>query len=74
MSKIKGLLSPTPDIPDVAALPGSQGDFSNTAKTTYEGTNIKGSSGGTLLKGTFTEAQEQQLKTFYQNMNIMGSH
>ena len=72
-SKIEGLLAPTP-IEDMAALPASQGEFSNTAKTTYEGTNIKGSSGGTLLKGTFTEAQEQQLKTFYQNMNIMGSH
>ena len=73
-SKIKGLLTPTPDIPDVAALPGSSGEFSDTAKTTYDGTNIKGSSGGTLLKGTFTDAQEEQIKTFYQNMNIHGSH
>jgi hypothetical protein len=73
-SKIKSLLEPTTAIEDMAALPASQGEFSNTAKTTYEGTDIKGSSGGTLLKGTFTEAQEQQLKTFYQNMNIHGSY
>lgn len=74
MSKIKGLLSPTPDIPDVAALPGSQGDFSNTAKTTYEGTDIKGTAGGTFVEEVFGTRAANNMRTYYQNMNIHGSY
>jgi hypothetical protein len=74
MSKIKGLLSPTPDIPDVAALPGSQGDFSNTAKTTYEGTDIKGTAGGTFVEDVFGTRAANNMRTYYQNMNIHGSY
>lgn len=72
-SKIEGLLAPTP-IEDMAALPGSQGDFSNTAKTTYEGTNIKGTAGGTFVEDVFGTRAANNMRTYYQNMNIHGSY
>tara|TARA_S200002703_G_scaffold134367_1_gene122886 strand:+ start:585 stop:1850 length:1266 start_codon:yes stop_codon:yes gene_type:complete len=72
-SKIEGLLSPTP-IEDMAALPASQGEFSNTAKTTYEGTNIKGTAGGTFVEDVFGTRAANNMRTYYQNMNIHGSY
>ena len=73
-SKIKSLLEPTTAIEDMAALPGSQGDFSNTAKTTYEGTDIKGTAGGTFVEDVFGTRAANNMRTYYQNMNIHGSY
>ncbi len=72
MSKIEGLLSPTP-IEDMAALPASQGEFSNTAKSIYEGTDIKGTAGGTFVEDVFGTRAANNMRTYYQNMNIHGS-
>ena len=73
MSKIEGLLAPTP-IEDMAALPGSQGEFSNTAKSIYEGTDIKGTAGGTFVEDVFGTSAANNMRTYYKNMNIMGSY
>ena len=72
-SKIAGLLAPTP-IEEMAALPSSQGEFSNTAKSIYEGTDIKGTAGGTFVEDVFGTRAANNMKTYYQNMNIMGSY
>ena len=57
----------------MAALPASQGEFSNTAKTTYEGTDIKGTAGGTFVEDVFGTRAANNMRTYYQNMNIHGS-
>ena len=72
-SKLTGLLAPTP-IEDMAALPSSQGEFSNTAKSIYEGTDIKGTAGGSFVEDVFGTRAANNMKTYYQNMNIMGSY
>ena len=73
LSKIEGLLAPTP-IEDMAALPGSQGEFSDTAKSIYEGTDIKGTAGGTFVEDVFGTSAANNMRTYYKNMNIMGSY
>lgn len=72
-SKLEGLLAPTP-IEDMAVLPSSQGEFSNTAKSTYEGTDIKGTAGGKFVEDVFGTRAANNMRTYYQNMNIMGSY
>tara|TARA_R110001632_G_scaffold101510_2_gene209231 strand:+ start:1215 stop:2483 length:1269 start_codon:yes stop_codon:yes gene_type:complete len=72
-SKLEGLLSPTTEIPDMMEVVGSQGDFSNTAKTTYGGTDIEGTAGGTFVEDVFGTRAANNMKTYYQNMNIHGS-
>ena len=42
--------------------------------TGYSGTSIHGSSGGSLLKGAFNDAQREQIMNYYKHMNIIGSH
>ena len=42
--------------------------------TTFGGTTIQGSSGGSLLKGAFSDAEIQKIMGYYRNMNITGSH
>ena len=42
--------------------------------TTYGGTSIEGSEGGSLLEGAFTAAQREKIMTEYKNMNMVGSH
>ena len=73
MSKIKGLLAPTP-IEDMAALPGSQGEFVNSNKGIYTGTDIKGTAGGKFVEDVFGTTAANNMRTYYQNMNIMGSY
>ena len=73
-SKLEGLLAPTTAIEDMAALPSSQGEFSNTAKSTYEGTDIKGTAGGKFVEDVFGTRAANNMRTYYQNMNIMGSY
>ena len=68
------LLSPTSAIP-IQDFTGLMGDTtqSTDGATMYSGTNISGSSGGSLLEGTFNKAQQEQIMTYYKNMNIIGS-
>jgi hypothetical protein len=73
MSKIKGLLAPTP-IEDMAALPGSQGEFVNSKEGIYTGTDIKGTAGGKFVEDVFGTTAANNMRTYYQNMNIMGSY
>jgi len=73
MSKIKGLLAPTP-IEDMAALPGSQGEFVNSNEGIYTGTDIKGTAGGKFVEDVFGTTAANNMRTYYQNMNIMGSY
>ena len=42
--------------------------------TTWGGTTIQGSSGGSLLKGTYSDAAIQKIMGYYRHMNITGSH
>jgi hypothetical protein len=42
--------------------------------TTYGGTTIKGSSGGSLLKGVYNEDQQERILNYYRHMNIVGSN
>ena len=48
-------------------------DMTTTTGANYSGTDIEGSSGGSLLEGAFNDAQREKIMTFYRNMNIMGS-
>ena len=41
--------------------------------TAYSGTNIHGSSGGSLLDNVYTDAQKEQIMNYYKHMNIIGS-
>lgn len=68
------LLTPTAAIP-IQDFTGLMGDTtqSTDGATVYGGTNIHGSSGGSLLEGTFNKAQQEQIMTYYKNMNIIGS-
>ena len=42
--------------------------------TTYGGTTIKGSSGGSLLEGVYNNDQKERILNYYRHMNIVGSH
>ena len=42
--------------------------------TTYGGTTIKGSSGGTLLEGVYNNDQKERILNYYRHMNIVGSN
>ena len=67
------LLSPTSvPIQDFTGLMGDATQQTSGA-TSFGGTNIHGSSGGSLLEGTFNKAQQEQIMTYYKNMNIIGS-
>ena len=68
------LLSSTAAVP-IQDFTGLMGDTtqSTDGATMYSGTNIHGSSGGSLLEGTFNKAQQEQIMTYYKNMNIIGS-
>ena len=68
------LLTPSAAIP-IQDFTGLMRDTtqSTDGATVYGGTNIHGSSGGSLLEGTFNKAQQEQIMTYYKNMNIIGS-
>ena len=68
------LLSPTAAVP-IQDFTGLMGDATQQTSggTSFGGTNIHGSSGGSLLEGTFNKAQQEQIMTYYKNMNIIGS-
>ena len=41
--------------------------------TVYGGTDITGSSGGSLLDNVYTQAQKEKIMNYYKHMNIIGS-
>ena len=61
---------------EMADLSGLYGDTTQQTdgSTGYSGTSIHGSSGGSLLKGAFNDAQQEQIMNYYKHMNIIGSH
>jgi len=63
-------------IPTITDLSGLYGDTTQqtSGATSFGGTNIHGSSGGSLLEGAFSKAQQEQIMNYYKNMNIIGSH
>ena len=40
----------------------------------YEGTDIKGTAGGTFVEDVFGTSAANNMRTYYKNMNIMGSY
>ena len=70
----KSLLKQDP-IPTITDLSGLYGDTTQetSGATSFGGTNIEGSSGGSLLEGAFNKAQQEQIMNYYKNMNIIGS-
>ena len=71
----KSLLKPTDAIlPDIDySLMGDTTQQTEGA-TTYGGTNIFGSSGGSLLEGVYNKDQQERILNYYRHMNIVGSH
>jgi len=71
----KGLLTPTAInlVPTDMSLMGDATQQTDGA-TTWGGTTIQGSSGGSLLKGAFSDSEIQKIMGYYRNMNITGSH
>jgi hypothetical protein len=71
----KGLLTPTAInlVPTDMSLMGDTTQQTDGA-TTFGGTTIQGSSGGSLLKGAFSDAEIQKIMGYYRHMNITGSH
>jgi len=69
----KGLLKKS-DTPDIKPYYMSQQDMTmQTGLTGYTGTDIQGSGGGSLLKGVFSDEEQQRIMTYYKNMNLIGS-
>ena len=67
------LLSPSLPVP-IQDFTGLMGDTtqSTDGSTMYSGTNFGGGADAGLLGGSFTKAQEEQIKTHYKHMNIHG--
>ena len=67
------LLSPSSVVP-IQDFTGLMGDTtqSTDGATMYSGTNFGGGADAGLLGGSFTKAQEEQIKTHYKHMNIHG--
>ena len=71
-SYAKSLLKPSEN-PIVSPYIGGSNEYSNTAGTTYGGTDIEGTAGGTFVEDVFGSNTANKMRTYYQNMNIMGS-
>ena len=71
----ESLLKPTDTVlPDIDySLMGDMTQKTDGA-TTYGGTNIFGSSGGSLLEGVYDKDQQERILNYYRHMNIVGSH
>ena len=70
----KALLAPDKiDIPDIQMDLMSDMTQQTDGNTVYGGTNITGSSGGSLLDNVYTDAQKEQIMNYYKHMNIIGS-
>ena len=71
---VSSLLTPNQSVPIAqptyyAGATSYDGDMT----TDYGGTNIKGSKGGSLVAQVFGDTQANQIRNYYQNMNILGS-
>jgi hypothetical protein len=51
----------------------SAADMTHQTTSGTGGTDIKGSWGGSLLRGTFDDNQRERIMNYYKNMNIIGS-
>ena len=72
----KSLLKPTdsPDLPmayDFAMA--ADGGVTNDVSTSYAGTQVVGTSGGDLVAKVYGDAQANNMKNYYKNMNILNS-
>jgi hypothetical protein len=70
----KSLLKPTdsPDLP-MAYDFASDGGITNDVSTSYAGTQVVGTSGGDLVAKVYGDAQANNMKNYYKNMNILNS-
>ena len=50
----------------------SDGGETTDVTSSYDGTDIKGSSGGELIAAVYGEAQARQMKEYYKNMNLLN--
>ena len=71
----KSLLTPSAHV-DAFNLPITLGDMTQQTEgaTTYGGTTIIGTAGGSLLEGVYNKDQQERILNYYRNMNIVGSH
>ena len=70
----KSLLKPTDDLPmayDFAMA--ADGGVTNDVSTSYDGTQVVGTSGGDLVAKVYGDAQANNMKNYYKNMNILNS-
>lgn len=69
----ESLLKPTEDLPMVYDFAvASDGGETTDVTSSYDGTDIKGSSGGELIAAVYGEAQARQMKEYYKNMNLLN--
>ena len=69
----KSLLKPSAPETIKPYYMGNQDMTMQTGLTGYTGTDIQGSGGGSLLKGVFSDEEQQRIMTYYKNMNLIGS-
>jgi len=69
----KSLLKPSAPETIKPYYMGQQDMTMQTGLTGYTGTDIQGSGGGSLLKGVFSDEEQQRIMTYYKNMNLIGS-
>lgn len=72
---VGNLLTPTTaaaPIAQPAYYAGASG-YGGDMTTGYGGTNIKGSQGGSFVAQVFGDTQANQIRNYYQNMNILSS-
>ena len=72
---VGNLLTPTTAAAPIAqpAYYAGASSYDGNMNTGYGGTNIKGSQGGSLVAQVFGDTQANQIRNYYQNMNILGS-
>tara|TARA_R110002020_G_C16189337_1_gene765416 strand:+ start:11 stop:1246 length:1236 start_codon:yes stop_codon:yes gene_type:complete len=70
----KSLLTPSAHV-DAFNLPITLGDMTQetSGATTFGGTTIQGSAGGSLLEGVYNKDAQERILNYYRHMNIIGS-
>ena len=70
----KSLLTPSAHV-DAFNLPITLGDMTQetSGATTFGGTTIQGSAGGSLLEGVYNKDAQERILNYYRHMNIVGS-
>jgi hypothetical protein len=75
LDKMKeSLLTPSSHV-DAFNLPITLGDMTQetSGATTFGGTTIQGSAGGSLLEGVYNKDAQERILNYYRHMNIVGS-